>query len=185
MELAEHLRQRLGENGQVGSSPSGLVTDQVGTKPGRLVTDQARPGQEDLSTAQADRPSGSLFTTQADRPSRSLFTTQADRPSGSLFTAQAEPLTKLSANQEKIIEICDVPHSLTAIMRALGVTGRGYFKQRHLDPLLRGGVLRMTHPDQPKHPNQAYVLTEAGAKLKAGDGNKDVAKVDGNRTNGA
>ena len=195
--LVEHLRQRLGGSGQVGSSPSGLVTDQVDTKPGRLVSDQARPGQEDLSTAQADRPSGSLFTTQADRPSgslfttqadrpsRSLFTVQADRPSGSLFTAQAEPLTKLSANQEKIIEICDVPHSLTAIMRALGVTGRGYFKQRHLDPLLRGGVLRMTHPDQLQHPNQAYVLTEAGAKLKAGDGNKDVAKVDGGRTNGA
>ena len=43
----------------------------------------------------------------------------------------------------------------------------------------------MTHPDQLQHPNQAYVLTEAGAKLKAGDGNKDVAKVNGNRTNGA
>ena len=23
----------------------------------------------------------------------------------------------------------------------------------------------MTHPDQPRHPNQAYVLTDAGAKL--------------------
>ena len=31
----------------------------------------------------------------------------------------------------------------------------------------------------------AKVLTEAGAKLKAGDGNKDVAKVDGDRANGA
>ena len=78
-----------------------------------------------------------------------------------------------------------MPHSLTAIMQAIGVTGRGYFKQRHLDPLLRGGVLRMTHPDQPKHPNQGYVLTEAGAKLKGGAGNKDVAKVGGDRTNGA
>ena len=29
------------------------------------------------------------------------------------------------------------------------------------------------------------VLTEAGAKLKAGDGNKDVAKVNGGRANGA
>ena len=43
----------------------------------------------------------------------------------------------------------------------------------------------MTHPDQPKHPDQAYVLTEAGARLKAGDGSKRVAKADGNRTNGA
>ena len=147
--LAEHLRQRLGGSGQVGSSPSGLASDQIGSRSG------------------------------------SLFTAQADRPSGSLFTAQAEPLTELSANQRKIIEICDIPRSLTAIMNALGVAGRGYFKRRHLDPLLRGGVLRMTHPDQPKHPNQAYVLTDTGAKLKARDVNKDVAKVDGNRTNGA
>ena len=170
--LAEHLRQRLGGSGQVGAGSSDFVTDQAGPEPERLVTDQAGPGQEGLSTAQADRASGSLFTTQADRPS------------GSLFTTQAEPLTKLSANQRKIIEICDVPHSLAAIMHALGVAGRGYFKQRHLDPLLRGGVLRMTHPDQSKHPKQAYVLTEAGVRLKAGDGNKDVAKVDGDRTNG-
>ena len=170
---------------QAARPSGGLVSDQVGPKPGRLVTDQARPGQEDLSTAQVDRPSGSLSTTQATRPPGSLFTAQGERPTGSLSTVQAESLTKLSANQRKIIEICDVPHSLGAIMRALGVTGRGYFKQRHLDPLLRGGVLRMTHPDQPKHPDQAYVLTEAGARLKAGDGSKDVAKADGSRTNGA
>ena len=88
-------------------------------------------------------------------------------------------------NQRKIIEICDIPRSLTAIMNALGVAGRGYFKKRHLDPLLRGGVLRMTHPDQPKHPKQTYVLTDAGAKLKARDVNKEFAKVDGDRTNGA
>ena len=147
--LAEHLRQRLGGSGHVGSDQSGLISDQVGPRP------------------------------------ESLFTAQADRPSGSLFTAQAEPLTELSANQRKIIEICDIPRSLTAIMNALGVAGRGYFKRRHLDPLLRGGVLRMTHPDQPKHPNQAYVLTDAGAKLKARDVNKGVARVDGDRTNGA
>ena len=158
--LAGHLRQRLGGSGQVGSGPSGLVTDQADLKPGRLVTDQARSGQEDLSTAQAGRPSGSLFT------------------------AQAEPLTELSANQRKIIEICDIPRNLTAIMDAVGVTGRAYFRRRHLDPLLRGRVLRMTYPDQPKHPKQAYVLTDAGVKLKAGDRNKNVANDDGERTNG-
>ena len=186
--VAEHLAGRLGRTDQ---------GDQVGFGPSGLVTEQARSGQEDLSTAQAAKPSGRLVTDQAGlEPGRliteqvraeqeGLLTAQADRTTGSLLTAQVEPLTKLSANQRKIIETCDVPHSLAAIMNALGVAGRGYFKRRHLDPLLRGGVLRMTHPDQPKHPNQAYVLTEAGAKLKAGDGNKEAAKVDGNRTNGA
>ena len=163
--LAEHLAERLGRTDR--------ADDLVGAGTPGLVTDQARSGQEDLSTAQAGSDSASLFTAQADRTP------------GSLFTPQAGPLTELSANQRKIIEICDIPRSLTAIMNALGVAGRGYFKRRHLDPLLRGGVLRMTHPDQPKHPNQAYVLTDAGAKLKSGDVNEDAAKVDRDRINGA
>ena len=162
--LAEHLVERLGRTDR--------ADDLVGAGTPGLVTDQARSGQEDLSTAQAGSDSASLFTAQADRTP------------GSLFTAQAGPLTELSANQRKIIEICDIPRNLTVIMNALGVAGRGYFKRRHLDPLLRGGVLRMTHPDQPKHPNQAYVLTDAGAKLKSGDVNEDVAKVDRDRING-
>ena len=135
--------------------------DQTDAGPSGLVTDQARPGQEDLSTAQAG--SG-----------------QTD-----LSTEQADPLTDLSANQRKIIEICDTPRSLIAIMDAVGVTGRGYFKQRHLDPLLRGGVLRMIYPRQRQHPDQAYVLTEAGAKLKTGDRIKGAAKDEGDGANGA
>ena len=175
--LAEHLRDRLGRTDE--------ADDLAGTGEPGLVTDQARPGPEGLSTEQAGWPSEGLSTAQADGPSEGLSTEQADRPSGSLSTAQVEPLTKLTASQRKIIEICDVPRSLTAIMSAVGVAGRGYFKSRHLDPLLRGGVLRMTHPDQPRHPAQAYVLTGAGAKLKAGDGHRDAARVDGDRTNGA
>ena len=51
-------------------------------------------------------------------------------------------------------------------MDALGVTSRGYFKKHHLDPLLAGGVVRMTRPDQPTHPYQEYVLTQSGVALK-------------------
>ena len=52
-------------------------------------------------------------------------------------------------------------------MDALGAANRGYFKKHRLDPLLANGVLRMTRPDQPNHPEQAYVLTEAGTALRA------------------
>ena len=210
--VAEHLAGRLGRTDQggdqIGCGPSGFVTDQAVREPGTLITDQVRSGQVDLSTAQASDPvdsstaqatkpserlvtdqaglePGRLVTDQARPEQEGLSTVQGGRRSGSLSTAQAGPLTKLSANQRTIIEICDVPHRLTAIMQAIGVTGRGYFKQRHLDPLLRGGVLRMTHPTQSRHPDQAYVLTEAGAKLQGGAGNKDAAKVGGDRTNGA
>ena len=72
-----------------------------------------------------------------------------------------------------------------AIMAAVGVSGRWYFRKRHLDPLIRSGVLRMTHPDQPSHPDQAYVLTEAGLRLKARRVNEDAGTGNGDRTNGA
>ena len=182
--LALHLRQRLGESGQLGAGPSDLITDQASSELGGLVTDQARPEPRRLVTDQAGPEPGRLVTDQARWGQEDLSTAQADRPSGSLFTAQVGPLTKLSANQRKIIEICDVPRSLMAIMAAVGVSGRWYFKRRHFDPLLRGGVLRMTHPDQPSHPDQAYVLTDAGLALKSHRAKEDAGTGNKDRTNG-
>ena len=194
--LAEHLRQRLSGSGQAGSGPSGLITDQATRPSGRLATDQAGPEPRSLVTDQAGPEPRSLVTDQAGPEPGSLVTDQARPEPGSLVTdqtrsgqedlstAQAEPLTKLTSNQRKIIEICDVPCSLLTIMAALGVSGRWYFRKRHLDPLLRGGVLRMTHPDQPSHPDQAYVLTEAGLALKAHPVKGDVGTGNRDRTNG-
>ena len=73
---------------------------------------------------------------------------------------------------------CDTPRRLTEIMDALGATNRGYFKKHHLDPLLANGVLRMTHPDQPNHPEQAYVLTEVGGTLRDRHVNAETATGD-------
>ena len=50
---------------------------------------------------------------------------------------------------------------------------------------LSGGVLRMIHPDRPNDPDQAYVLTEAGAALKARRVSADDALGAGGRTNDA
>ena len=210
--LAEHLVERLGRTGRaddpVGAGASGLVSDQAVREPGSLVTDQAgleseklgtgqvRSGQEGLSTAQPIGSSGDSSTAQAGldpadlstaqaRPSGSLVTDQATRPSGSLVTDQAPVSAELGDVGWKIVTFCKVPRSMTEIMGELGLTHRTFFRRNHLEPLLASGVLRMTHPDQPKHPDQAYVLTEAGARLKASGGSKQVAKTDGNRTNSA
>ena len=199
--LAEHLRERLGRTDQVddlagagvlglvtdqaGADSEGLVTDQADPESRSLVTDQAGPEPERLVTDQAGPGPGSLVTDQAGPEPGSLVTDQARSGQEDLSTAQAKPLTKLTSNQRKIIEICDIPRSLLAIMAALGVSGRSYFRKRHLDPLLRGGVLRMTHPDQPKHPDQAYVLTQAGLALKVHRLREDAATGHRNRTNGA
>ena len=164
-ELIEHLNGRLGRTDrggdQVDSGPSDLVSDQADLKPGRLVTDQARSGQEDLSTAQA-----------------------GPDPAG-LSTAQVGLSTRMTVAQKKTFESCDTPRRLTEIMDALKVANRGYFKKRHLDPLLAGGVVRMTHPDQSKHPDQAYVLTEVGVALKARRMKEPAGTGNGGRANGA
>ena len=91
----------------------------------------------------------------------------------------------MTVAQKKIIEFCDTPRRLTEIMDALKVANRGYFKKRHLDPLLAGGVVRMTHPDQPKHPDQAYVLTAVGVALKTRRMKEQAGTGNGGRTNGA
>lgn len=104
---------------------------------------------------------------QNDSKTMGLVTNTAKSGRADFANEKVEPLTELSATQQKILEVCDIPRSLMAIMNELGVTSRGYFKKRYLDPLLRGGVLRMTHSEQPNHPHQAYVLTDDGAKLKA------------------
>jgi ATP-dependent DNA helicase RecG len=52
-------------------------------------------------------------------------------------------------------------------MAEIGVTHRPFFRKTHLGPLVDGGVLNMTHPENPNHPKQSYVLSEIGVELKA------------------
>ena len=188
-ELIERLKGRLGRTDrggdQVDAGPSGLITDQAGLEPGRLVTDQARSRQEDLSTAQAIGPPGSLSTAQGTRQSGRLVTDQAGLEPERLVTDQAPVPVELDDVGRKIVAFCDVPRSMAEIMGELGLTHRTFFRRNHLEPLLAGGVLRMTHPDQPNHPEQAYVLTEAGVALKARRVKEDAGTGNGERTNGA
>jgi ATP-dependent DNA helicase RecG len=51
-------------------------------------------------------------------------------------------------------------------MKELGLSNRGKFKARHLDPLIKGDVIKMTNPEKPRASNQKYVLTETGIRLK-------------------
>lgn len=98
---------------------------------------------------------------------------QVDADRADLSTAQVEPLAELSETHRAIMDYCDVPRRLTDVMATLGAADRGHFKKHHLDPLVRAGVVAVTHPNQPDHPDQAYVLTEAGTALKARHVNGD------------
>ena len=142
--VAEDLKDRLGQ-------ATRRIDDQADAVPPDLVSDQPRPDTGDLVTDQVPSASADLSTAQPP----------------SLSTAQAEPLARVSATHRKIMRFCDTPRRLTEIMDVLGAANRGYFKKHHIDPLLAKGMLCMTRPDQPNHPEQAYVLTEAGTALRA------------------
>lgn len=108
-----------------------------------------------------------LVSDQADSISDSLVTDQPPAIPSSLVTDQPQPLREITETQWKIIILCDSPRSMANLMENLGVTHRNFFRKTHLEPLIRGGVVCLTYPDQPTHPDQAYVLTEIGAELKA------------------
>ncbi len=114
---------------------------------------------------------GFLQTDQAaDQPEvrdENLSTAQVHSEQSDLSTAQVPPLTELSKTHWEIIELCDVPRRLSEILSALGVSNRGYFKEHHLDPLIQSGIVAMTNPEKPRASNQQYVITDAGAQLKA------------------
>jgi DNA-binding PadR family transcriptional regulator len=47
-------------------------------------------------------------------------------------------------------------------MDKAGIKHRSYFKKNHLDPLVEAGFITPTHPGKPRHPDQGYILTDAG-----------------------
>ncbi len=73
---------------------------------------------------------------------------------------------RLTVRQRGIMAACDVPRSLAELMERAGVSHRSHFRRKHLKPLLEAGIVRMTNPDNPRAPNQRYVLTDAGAALR-------------------
>lgn len=84
-------------------------------------------------------------------------------------------LDRLSDVQWQLIVFADVPRSMAELMTHTGFNHRPHFVTTHLAPLLAGGVLRLTLPGKPRSPNQQYVLTETGVKLKAMHGQAEAA----------
>ena len=103
--------------------------------------------------------------TSADQPQGGmpdLVTDQPGQPIGRLVTPK---LTKLTDQQQRIVRLCEVPRTQADLMSAVGMSHRTFFRRKHLDPLIQAGLVRMTHPEDPNHPKQAYVVTEAGLGL--------------------
>ncbi|MFC2146028.1 Fic family protein, partial [Acidobacteriota bacterium] len=151
---------------QVDENKVDLSREQVDKKNADLAREQVGARPVDLSTEQVDAGSADLFTEQLDAPPADLFTEQVDERAPDLLTEQVKSLKSLSKTQWRIVALCEVPRTLAEIMAEFGLSNRGKFKARHLDPLIKGNVIKMTNPDKPRASNQKYVLTETGIRLK-------------------
>ena len=90
-----------------------------------------------------------------------------DQPGSSLVSLVTPRLTKLTEYQRRIIELCEVPRKQADLMQELGLSHRTFFSRKHLEPLIQANLVRMTHPEEPNHPEQAYVVTASGLGLLA------------------
>jgi ATP-dependent DNA helicase RecG len=93
-------------------------------------------------------------------------TAQATEQAGSGQAQLVQSLVQLSTIQWQIVAFADIPRSIAELTGRTGHKQRAFFKRQHLEPLLAGGILKMTVPDKPTSPAQRYVLTESGVKLK-------------------
>lgn len=105
-----------------------------------------------------------------------LSTAQVEAMATVKGPAQVPPLKKINDIQWKIIELCDVPKPLTSIMDACGKTHRGFFMRNYLNPMINGGIIQLTNPDNPRAPNQKYVLTQVGLELNVQKMSKKATK---------
>lgn len=141
--LADHLRD-VAETGRGGSSAGGTTETSSSDEPASGTESATASGGETLAETTGDH---------------------GDQVESDMGTDQV--ILRLNARQRAIVDACDVPRGLKELMERVGVTHRTHFRNKHLKPLLEGGVVRMTNPDSPRAPNQKYVLTEAGVALKA------------------
>jgi len=102
----------------------------------------------------------------SDQAGWRLVTQPADQPpSSAQEAAQIHQKLELSEHHRVVIRLCEIPRSAGNLMGELGMSHRSFFRSTVLEPLLVGGLIQQTHPEQPNHPKQAYVLTEAGLRL--------------------
>ena len=104
------------------------------------------------------RDGGEVGHSASDQPRARPGRLVTDQP-GSLVTP---PLTD---EQRELIALCEAPRKQADLMQETGLSHRTFFRRKRLDPLVQAGMIRPTHPDEPNHPDQAYVATAAGLEL--------------------
>ena len=73
-------------------------------------------------------------------------TDQPGRPHARLVTPL---LTNLTADQRRIVALCEVPRKQGFLMQETGPTHRTFLRSKRLEPLVQAGLIRATQPDEP------------------------------------
>ncbi|WP_420797516.1 Fic family protein [Acetobacterium fimetarium] len=78
---------------------------------------------------------------------------------GDQATPQATPQAYSEEEQKRtrnILEFCKTPKSRQEIQAFVEIKDLKHFRSRILNPLIKGGLLKLTIPDKPTSPNQKY-----------------------------
>ncbi len=156
-----------GRQGGVSLTDAKAVTGQTGPEARKLL--RTLVAQRLLAPMGADRyrlaehlqygrAGGEVGHSSSDQPRGPAGRLVTDQP-GSLVTP---PLTD---EQRDLIALCQAPRKQADLMQETGLSHRTFFRRKRLDPLVQAGLIRATHPDEPNHPDQAYVATTAGLEL--------------------
>ncbi len=57
---------------------------------------------------------------------------------------------------KRLLEFCKVPRSRGEMQKFMNLNNRGYFRTKILNPLVKGGLLKLTIPNKPTSPKQKY-----------------------------
>jgi predicted HTH transcriptional regulator len=85
-------------------------------------------------------------------------------------TRQGVEVTNQVTNQVtkqglQILEFCKTPRKKKEILGHLGLSNQYINYKKHIIPLVEWGLLSMTIPGNPNHPDQRYLTTESGLKV--------------------
>ncbi|MEX0890216.1 MAG: hypothetical protein WDZ33_01630, partial [Balneolaceae bacterium] len=77
-----------------------------------------------------------------------------------------QPAGEATGEVQKVVGALEDEMKRSEIQQKLGLKHDDYFRLNYLEPAMKSGLIEMTFPDSPNHPNQKYRLTARGKKLK-------------------
>jgi len=95
-----------------------------------------------------------------------IFKTVIPLPRKSTEQVTEQATEQVTEQVQKLLNICSREAlSSKELMKKLGLVHRPTFLYNYLKPALKGDLVRMTEPDNPKSPKQKYIITEKGKAM--------------------